>query len=95
VTNNNGSGFDYWIYWRFFTVTVNYNSSHIELLNDVCLTNLYEESRTVLSLLLMSESTPVYICHAARISGTRTVRLFTCLHNPVTSQVIHSETINS
>jgi hypothetical protein len=40
-----GSGFDDWIYWHFFTITVIYNSSHIALsLNDVCLTNLYEES---------------------------------------------------
>jgi hypothetical protein len=36
-----GSGPDDWIYWHFFTITVEYNSSHIELLlNDVCLTNL-------------------------------------------------------
>jgi hypothetical protein len=41
-----GSTFDDWIYWHFFTITVNYeyNSSHIELLlNDVCLTNLSEK----------------------------------------------------
>jgi hypothetical protein len=36
-----GSGFDDWVYWRFFTIAINYNSSHIEVfLNDVCLTNL-------------------------------------------------------
>jgi hypothetical protein len=36
-----GSGFDDWVYWHFFTITLNYNSSHIELLlNDVCLTNV-------------------------------------------------------
>jgi hypothetical protein len=30
----------FWIYWHFFTIKVNYNSSHTELLlNDVCLTN--------------------------------------------------------
>jgi hypothetical protein len=35
------------IYWHLFTITVHYNSSHIELLlNDVCLTNLYEASLT-------------------------------------------------
>jgi hypothetical protein len=40
-----GSGFDDWVHWHIFTITVNYNSSHIELLlNDVCLTNLYDES---------------------------------------------------
>jgi hypothetical protein len=50
-----GSGFDDWIYWHFFTIAVNYNSWHIELLlNNGCLTNLYVESRTNLSLLWMS-----------------------------------------
>jgi hypothetical protein len=82
-----GSGFDDWVYWHFFIITVNYNSSHIELhltliacfirhntttfkisftstvyiefidfngvllLDDVCLTNLHEESLTALWLL--------------------------------------------
>jgi hypothetical protein len=36
-----GSGFDDWVYWHFFTITVDYNGSHTELLlNDVCLTIL-------------------------------------------------------
>jgi hypothetical protein len=44
----------------FFTITLDYNNSHIELLlKDVYLTNL--------SLLRMHELTPFYICHAARI----------------------------
>jgi hypothetical protein len=44
-----GSGFDDWVYLHFVTITVGYNSSHIELLlNDVCPTNLYEESLTAL-----------------------------------------------
>jgi hypothetical protein len=35
-----GSRFDDWIYWHFFIITVNYNSTHIELLlHDVCLTH--------------------------------------------------------
>jgi hypothetical protein len=47
-----GSGFDDWIYWRFFTITVDYNSSHNELLlNNISLMNLSEESLTNLSLL--------------------------------------------
>jgi hypothetical protein len=47
-----GSECDDWVYWQFFTITVNYNSSHIELiLNDVSLTNLYEESLTNLGLI--------------------------------------------
>jgi hypothetical protein len=46
-----GSGFDYCIYWRFFTITVDYNSSHIQLLLNVCLTNLSEESLTDLGLI--------------------------------------------
>jgi hypothetical protein len=45
-----GSGFDDWVYWHFLTITDNYNSSHIELLLNVCLTNLYE-SRTNLGLI--------------------------------------------
>jgi hypothetical protein len=45
-----GSGFDVWVYWDFFAIAVNYNISHIELLlNDVCLTNLSEESLTALN----------------------------------------------
>jgi hypothetical protein len=45
-----GSGFDDWVYWHFFTITVSYNSSHLELLlNDVCLANLSEESLTALN----------------------------------------------
>jgi hypothetical protein len=36
-----GSGFGDWVYWHFFTITVDYSSSHIELLlHDVCLINL-------------------------------------------------------
>jgi hypothetical protein len=36
-----GSGFYDWVYWHFCTITVNCNSSHIELLlNNVSLTNL-------------------------------------------------------
>jgi hypothetical protein len=34
-----GSGFDEWVYWHFFTIPLNYKSSHTELLHDVCLTN--------------------------------------------------------
>jgi hypothetical protein len=47
-----GSGFDDLVYWHFFTITrtFNYNSSHIELLNNICLTNLYEESLINLGL---------------------------------------------
>jgi hypothetical protein len=44
-----GPGFDDCIYWHFFTFATNYNSSHTELLNDVCPTNLYEEPLTALN----------------------------------------------
>jgi hypothetical protein len=45
-----GSEFDDWVYWHLFTNTVDYNSSHIELLlNDVCLTELSEEFFTALN----------------------------------------------
>jgi hypothetical protein len=37
------------------TITVNYNSSHIELLlNDICLTNLFEESLTAFNVWMNS-----------------------------------------
>jgi hypothetical protein len=71
-----GSGFDDWVYWHFFTIAVNCNSSHIELLmSDVCLTNLYEESLTNLGLISTStsrihECTSFYNCHAAGIEIT-------------------------
>jgi hypothetical protein len=42
-----GSGVDDWVYWHFFKIIVNRKSSHIELLlNEICLTNLSEESLT-------------------------------------------------
>jgi hypothetical protein len=45
-----GSGSDDWVYGHFFKSTVNYKSSHTELLlNDVCLTNPHEESLTALN----------------------------------------------
>jgi hypothetical protein len=45
------SGFGELVYWLFFTITVDYNSSHLELFpNDVCLTNLYEKSLTVVCI---------------------------------------------
>jgi hypothetical protein len=58
VTNNNG----FWIWWLGLLALLynyNYNSSHTELLlHDVWLTNLFEETRTNLSLLRMHESAP-------------------------------------
>jgi hypothetical protein len=55
-----GSGFDDWVNWHFFTITVDYNSSHTELLpNDVCLTklSLLSESWTGLYYSRIHEST--------------------------------------
>jgi hypothetical protein len=52
-----GSGFDDWVYWHCFTITVNYNSSHIELLLNVCLASLCEESLTDFSLIWIWIST--------------------------------------
>jgi hypothetical protein len=40
-----GSAFYDWIYWNFFTITINYNISYIEL-SERRLTNPYEECRT-------------------------------------------------
>jgi hypothetical protein len=52
-----GFGFDDWLYWRFFTITFDYNNSHIGLLvNDVCLATLSEESRTDISLISISRA---------------------------------------
>jgi hypothetical protein len=57
-----GSGFSDWIYWHFLTITVTYNSSHIELLlNDSCLTNPYEESLTNFGLIF---TTRIHECTA-------------------------------
>jgi hypothetical protein len=43
-----GSGSVDWVCLYFFAIIVDGNSSHIELLlNDVCLTNLCEESLTI------------------------------------------------
>jgi hypothetical protein len=50
-----GSGFDDWIYWHFFTITVNYNSSQIELfLSDE---SLWRISDSCLNLSLLSDWT--------------------------------------
>jgi hypothetical protein len=68
------SGLDDWIYWHFFAITINRNSSHIELLlNDVCLTNISEESHTVLGLIFSTrihDCVAFYNCHAAGIEVT-------------------------
>jgi hypothetical protein len=87
-----GSGFDDWVYWHFFTITVDYNSSHIELLlNDVCLTNLFEKSLTNLGLISITrihESTAFYIFHEARIEVTAPKGSITVLHECVVSETM-------
>jgi pyruvate formate-lyase activating enzyme-like uncharacterized protein len=35
-----GSEFDDWVYWHFFTIALNYNSLHIELLMNSLLDEL-------------------------------------------------------
>jgi hypothetical protein len=66
-----GSGIDDWIYGHFFTIRVNDNSSHIELLNDVCLANLsvlnVESSLTLRSTV----SRPVFSWNKAVIWSLR------------------------
>jgi hypothetical protein len=63
--------FDDWVYWHFFTITVDCKSSHIELLlNDVYLTSLSEESLTNLWLVwitLIHEWAP---CHELIMSNS-------------------------
>lgn len=64
-TKYSTNGFDDSIYCHFFTITVNYNSSHIQFLNDVCL------SMKNLSLISSPlECTAFYHCHAAGIEVT-------------------------
>jgi hypothetical protein len=65
-----GSGFDYWVCWHFFIITLNYNSSHVELLNCVSLRNLNEDSRTNLFSLNLSTSrmnSVLYLPHGQNI----------------------------
>jgi hypothetical protein len=73
-----GSGFDYWAYWHFCTITVDCNCSHIELLNNVCLTNLCEESLTNLGLISMHEWTPFYNSQVAGIEITMSNIIILC-----------------
>jgi hypothetical protein len=81
-----GSGFDDWVYWHFFAITVEYNSWHLELLlNDVCLMNFSEESRTDLWISRIHECIASYNFQAAGIevimSNTSSVLL--CCHGNV------------
>jgi hypothetical protein len=76
-----GSGSDYLVYWHFFTISVDCNSPHIELLlNDVCLANAVRRiSNCCLNLGLVSisslwtlslwfhKSTAFYNLHAVRM----------------------------
>jgi hypothetical protein len=59
------SGFDDRVYWHCFTITANYNNSHI----DVCLTNLYEESLNNLGLI---STTPEFTNALPFITARRT-----------------------
>jgi hypothetical protein len=74
-----GSGFDDLVYWHFFTIIVNYNSSHIELLMmsvlRISMKDLYEESLTNLRLISdyycwIHGCTAFYNCHATGIEVT-------------------------
>jgi hypothetical protein len=73
-----GYGFYDWVCSHFFTITVDYISSHIELLpNDVSMKNLslLSESRTGLCYSRIHESTAFYNFHAARIEQLSSVIL--------------------
>jgi hypothetical protein len=74
VTKIMGSGIDDWVYWHFFAVTINFYSSHIELVpNNICMTILSlisHYSRTDLYNSLIHESTAFYNCHVVRIDAT-------------------------
>jgi hypothetical protein len=57
-----GSGFYNWVYWHFFTITTNYNNSHIEFLNyDSCLTNAL---KNLLKARMNIKGDPINICHS-------------------------------
>jgi hypothetical protein len=86
VTNNNGSRFDDWVYWHFFTITVDYNSSHIELLlNDVSLKNLSLNSDWSL-LHSNARISSFYNCRAALIEVTMSKGSTTAFHECVVSE---------
>jgi hypothetical protein len=92
-----GSGFGEWVYWHFFTITVDYNRSHTELLlNDVCLTDLSEESLARLSLtadwplLLLEFTNPRTHCHAALIEVTASGGCITVFHECGVSEIMYS-----
>jgi hypothetical protein len=71
VTNNNGFLIWWLVLLELLTITVNYDSSRIELLfNDVCLTNLYEESQTKPYYSRINEWTLFYNSHPSRIEVT-------------------------
>jgi hypothetical protein len=58
-----GSGFDDWFYWHFFTITVDYNSSLIELLDDISLKNKSTNlGLTTRYLLLYDNYGSVFVC---------------------------------
>jgi hypothetical protein len=70
-----GSRFDDWVYWHFFRITVDYNSSHSELFLNVSeesLTNLRLISTTPLISLLLefTKCTAFHNFHAAGIEIT-------------------------
>jgi hypothetical protein len=52
-----GSGLDYWIYWHFFTITINYNSTESMTAKDSFhSTGLRVSSSTVTDSVLIYES---------------------------------------
>jgi hypothetical protein len=54
------SGYDDWVYWHFFTITIYYNCSHIEfLLNDVCLTSEFMNPESESYVTTDGESAPI------------------------------------
>jgi hypothetical protein len=74
-----GSRFDDSKYWHFFTITVNHNSSHIKLLNDVCLTNLSRISHCFLTLEFTNELSFISSKRPEFKSYFLTVPLFCCV----------------
>jgi hypothetical protein len=85
-----GCIFDDWVYWYFFTITVDYNSSDIELLlNDVCVTNLSLVSDRYFS---SSNSRIHCLCHfhAVRIEVIMSYNSSVILFHPLLQNVCQS-----
>jgi hypothetical protein len=81
------SEFDDWVYWHFFTIKLDYHISHIELLlNDVCVTNLYEESQLIATL---SNSRINFLLYLPKVEITASKGSISALNEWVVSETVY------